>query len=892
MRFFKTALIVALFLLAWPRAAHCVNSHVKVLLLPFDVFSAVDISETRRNVMDALASSLESKGVEIVGLEEVRGLVVEGGVESFDENTALEISGEVSADFALLGSLTRLGMTTNVEMRVFDLKGQRPVAFYSRSSVSEGELLRTLERTGEEVYNKMTATLMERPVVKTGFVDRIIVSGNRRVDTEAILKKITSGAGEAFSPDDVKEDIRALYGTGYFEDITVDLSDTASGKVLTYKVREMPFIRAVVITGSKEIKDETIREAITVKENTFLDRAAVGENAERIKDLYAGDGFYLAEVKPRIDSDGVEATVTFDIKEGREVRVKRITFIGNERFSDKELKKVMGTKQAWLFSVLTESGRFNEFLFQNDLAMVLGKYYDNGYINADILDHRVLLSEDKKWFYITIAVTEGGQFSLGAIDFTGDILDSRGELADKLKIKTGETFSRATLSGDLDTLSDHYGDKGYAFADIKPITHINAEVKTVDITFDIKKNELAYVERINITGNTRTRDKVIRREIESEEGNLYSSSEMKRSSSNLKRLGYFDDVRVSKARGTASDRVDLNVDVKERPTGSISAGIGYSSVDKLIGTASISQSNFMGTGIKLDISGTVSASSARYVVGFTQPWLFDKPLSAGVDLYNVEREYPDFKIIKNGFDIRFGFPVYGRYTRGYITYTLEEVDVLDVSDDASTFIKEQEGNNTESSIRLTLKRDTRNDYFFPTEGHVVTVSTELAGGPIGGTIYFIKNELDAVQFFPLPLDTSFSVRGSAGYLQGYAGREPPIYERYFLGGINSLRGFETRSIGPKDPETGDLIGGDAMLVTNMEFLFPIFPEQKIRGLLFFDAGNAYDGRIDLTDLRYGAGVGIRWFSPIGPLRLEWGFNLDRRDEEPSSQWDFTIGTAF
>lgn len=867
-------------------------SRVSVIILPFDMHSKADISGTRRGAMDALASPLYSAGAEIVGIDEIKDLVFKEGVSRFDEQTAFEISKKVRADFAILGSVTRLGRTTNVDIRIIDIKEEKTLAQYHKSSVSEAELFRRLKDLAVPIYGLMTSTLESRPVLRSGIIDQVVVSGNVRVDTAAIMRKISSKAGTEFSPDDVREDIRSLYGTGYFDDIAANLSDTASGKILTFIVKEMPYIKKVEIQGNKEIKDESLAMFITVKENTVLDRVLLSENAEKIKAHYTEEGFYLATVTPVVEHGPMEATVIFKIDEGTAVEVKRITIIGNEAFSEKEIKKVMSTKELGLFSFFTHSSRFNELIFQNDLAMITGKYYDNGFIQADIVERKVLLSEDKKWFYITIAVVEGPQFSIGSTDLTGDILTTKREILEKIKIAPGEIFSRKKLSKDLDTLTDMYGDEGYAYADVKPLTSIHPEEKTIDITFDINQHELVYIERIGITGNTRTRDKVIRRELEAEEGKLFSASDIKKSRNNLRRLGYFEDVRIGRSQGTSSDRIKLDVEIKERPTGSISVGMGYSSVDKLIATTAISQSNFMGTGIKLDLSGTISGSSSKYILGFTEPWLFDKPISAGFDLYKTEREYVDFKISKKGFGLRFGFPVTKRYTRAYINYKLEDVRVFDVADDASSFILEQEGTNTESSVRGTIRRDTRNDAFFPSEGSVLSLTTEFAGGPLGGTSDFVKYESSAVKYFSLPKDTTISLRGTAGYVYGYSGNDAPIYERYFLGGINSIRGFLTRSISPKDEATGDLVGGRTMMVLNLEFLFPLVPQQQIKGLLFFDAGNSYAGGIELNDLRTSAGGGIRWFSPVGPLRLELGFNLDKREDEESSQWDFTIGTAF
>ena len=865
---------------------------LRVLLLPFEMRAEGDMSVLRRNITDSLAASIEAEGVEVAGIAEIRELMLKGGVKTFDEKTALELSSRVKADFAIIGSVTRLGSATTVDWRLLDLRDGAVKAFFHDSSASVSEILSRMSEKAGQTVEKMREALASRPAAREGAVTAITVIGNKRVDTEAVMRRVSSKAGEPFSADAVREDVRSIYATGYFDDVAADLSDTASGKVLTFKVREMPFIRKIEYRGNDGIKIERLEETVTMKTNTVLDRVLLAANAEKLKSLYEDEGFYLARISPSVETDGVEATVVFKIEEGPEVKVKRITIIGNEAFSDKRLKGLMATNEAGALSAVTQSGKFNEFVFQNDLAVLMNNYFDNGYINADVLDSRVLLSEDRRSFLVTIAISEGEQYRAGKIDVTGDLLYPKEELLAKIKLAAGDVFSRSELSKGLEGISTAYGDKGYAYAEVRPMTKVNPSERTIDITVDIKQNELVYIERIDLSGNVRTRDKVIRREIEVSEGGLYAATELRKSRDNLKRLGYFEDVRITEARGSASDRVKLIVSVKERPTGSVSLGFGYSSVDRLIGTASIAQSNFMGTGLKLDLSGTVSASSSRYILGVTEPWLFDRPISAGFDIYNTEKQYPDFDIRKKGFDLRFGFPITKRYTRGNITYKLEDAYISNVDPGASTFIKEQEGTSTESSIRAQVRRDTRNDAFFPSEGSVSSVTYEFAGGPLGGSSYFVKYEAEGVKFFELPWDTVFSLHGNIGYVHGYEGHEVPIYERYFLGGINTIRGFETRSVGPEDPASGDLIGGNTMFVVNAEYLFPVFPEQNIKGLVFFDLGNAYKGRIDLSDVRTSAGAGIRWFSPLGPLRLELGFNLDPRTGESSSQWDFAIGSVF
>ncbi len=868
----------------------------RVIIMPFAVYGKGDLPGFRREVLNALAFDVEEDGkFKIAGIERLKALVLEKKVYLFDEASASKIGKDEGAAFAILGSITKIDKNISLDIKLLDIAEGRIVASLYVKEENEKAVLESLKSFAGKLVEKMitTKSMIQKPEVKgtasdsfnrgLEIIGKVIITGNKRVDEEAVKTKIKSKAGEVFSRDDLRDDIKAVYDMGFFEDVMADIRDTDKGMELTFIVKERPVIKKVVINGNKEIKDEKINGAITVKENTILNRTLLSENAEKIKALYAAEGFFLASVEPVVErKDDAVAEVKFNIEEGDKVKVKRITIIGSKAYDEDEIKAIMDTSEVGFFSFLTKSGIFDEAVFQNDLIKIMAHYYDNGYIHAGITDHLVSLSSDKKWFFITIALSEGEQYKIGKIDIKGDILTTRALLMEKVKTATGEVFSRKILTGDISRLSDVYGDEGYANVNINPVTNTDEKVKIVDIAFDIQKNELVYIEKVNISGNVNTRDKVIRREIELSEGMLFSATDMKRSRNNLNRLGYFEKVNIAPQPGSAENKMVLNVDVKERPTGSISAGIGYSSVDKIIGTASISQSNFLGTGLKLDLSGTISASSKRYQFGITEPWLFDKPISAGVDIFKTSREYTDYTKDSKGFDLRSGFPVYGRDIRGYLTYTLEDVNVRNVSDSASSLIKEQEGTSLTSSVSGTLKRDTRDDAFFPTEGSVTSLTVQFAGGPLGGDNNFIKYVAEGIKYYELFWDMEFSTHGVIGYVQGLGGEDIPVYERFYLGGINTIRGFETRSIGP----------GDRELYANFEYLFPLVTEQKVKGLIFFDAGNAYNGNIDLGDSRTSAGIGIRWFSPVGPLRLEWGHNLNRREGEKASQWEFTIGTVF
>lgn len=854
--------------------------------------SIEDISDARREVMEAIASSLDEAGAEIVGLGLIREMMARTEARELAESELLTVAESADADFVIIGSLTRLGRTYNVDWRVLDTATAAPLGFYYESAGSVEELIGEIERTVGSMYSMLSEAPEARQVVREGNIYRVTVQGNKRIDSEAIAAKIKSKAGEPFSTDTVREDIRSIYGMGFIEDIRVDLSARADGTELTFIVKEKPRIKSITIKGNDEITTDVLKKILDAKFDSTLNPSVLIDDTERIKILYEAKGYYLVEVEHEAVSDELGADVTFTIDEGEKVRIKRITITGNEAFTDDELKDMMRTKEQSLYAAITGAALFKEPVFENDLAIIVRHYMNSGYVRADVVEHSVLLSEDRLWFYITIAVSEGEKYTVSGIDLTGELLRAKEELLENFGFTEGETFNRAKLTAGIDALKVIYGDEGYANAEFDIHSRIDDSSRTVYISLEITKNELVYIERIDIKGNTRTRDKVIRREFELVEGELFSSTALKNTKSNLKRLGYFQDVWVSRSPGTTSDRMKIDVEVEEVYTGSFTLGVGYSTVDKIIGTASILQTNFLGTGIVLNLSVALSGSGNNYNLSFTEPWLFEKPISAGFDIYNTEKEYQDFTIEKDGFDIKLGFPIYKRTVRGSVIYTLEDAFISDVSDDASIIITSQEGMSTVSSLQTILKADTRDDAFFPTEGSVVKLSTEYAGGPLGGTTDFVKYEASAIRYFQMPLSTVLSIKGSVGLIEGFGGSDVPIYEKYFLGGINSIRGFETRSVGPEDPETEELIGGESMLVVNTELVFPIMSSRTIRGVVFFDVGNSYESKIVIDDLRYGAGVGMRWFSPVGPLRIEWGYNLDKRDGEDQSMWEFTVGSPF
>jgi outer membrane protein insertion porin family len=546
---------------------------------------------------------------------------------------------------------------------------------------------------------------------------------------------------------------------------------------------------------------------------------------------------------------------------------------------------MMSTSEKGFFHFFTDSG----LLKQDDLKQDVGKlnafYLNHGFINARVGEPAI--TYDRTGISLKIPISEGRQFRVGKVEIAGDeLVRPRAELMAKLQITKKDFFDRDAIMRDVDFLTEAANDEGYANAEVIPRTEPREETQTVDVTYQTTKHKTVYFNRIYITGNTKTRDKVIRRELDLVEGDLYSRTKLKKSYMALNRLRYFEEIDFQSEKGPNETLTDILIRVKEKPTGMFSVGVGYSAIDHAVVSAQVSQQNLFGRGQTLALKASVGSSTQLYDLSFTEPWLFDMPLWSKFDLWNLYREYDSYSLDSKGFGMTFGYPLWERVV-GYLGYRLATNNVKDVKDSASFFIRRQAGETTSSGVTLTMTRDTTDDTMLPTRGSKNSASAEYTGGPLMGDVSYTRYGVSSSWFFPLPLDTVFGARGRVGYMQPNEGKEVPIYERYYLGGISSLRGL--REVGPTDPVTGDVIGGLTMLNFNFEYVFPLIKNAGMKGVVFFDTGNTWESGYDFGDMRKTAGAGVRWYSPIGPLRLEWGYVLDRKENEAASRWEFTIG---
>lgn len=721
-------------------------------------------------------------------------------------------------------------------------------------------------------------------------VYRITILGNVKIEEGVIKGVIKTQEGMPLSLEQVKEDIKSIFNLGYFSDVQVDIKSTPRGKEVIYIVMEKPSIKEINIIGAEKVKTDDIKEKITLKTRTILNLEKVKENAEQIRKLYFSKGYYGVRVEYSIDYlDTNEAIVNFKISEGPKGRIKKIIFKGNKNIKSSDLKKAMMTKQWNIFSILTKTGILDEDILKNDIQLLSAYYYDHGFLDVKISEPKINLKDPRR-IEIEIEIDEGRQYRIGDIDFKGDVLTTKEDLFKVLKIKRGDIYRTSVIREEINRLTEIFANKGYAYVEITPETLTDSKNLRVNITFDIEKKKQVYFEKIQITGNTKTRDKVVRRELQVSEGELYHATGLKRSQERLKRTGFFKEVDFSTSRGSSDEKLNLDIKVEEAPTGALSVGVGYSSVEKVIGSASISDRNLFGMGYHGVFKFNLGADLREFKLSFTDPYFLGYPFALGTDLYNEKREFDTYSSKIKGGDLRFGKEITDRF-RLDIMYKLETINIYEVAIDASRFIKEQEGKKTTSAISFTPSYDSRDDYFNPTRGGRHSITLQYAGGVLGFDNEYVKVSGETSWYFSLPLNLILNLRGKAGFIEPYSGKKAPIYEKFFVGGMYTIRGFEFGTAGPLD-ENREPLGARKMLVFNSELQFPLSREIGLRAAIFWDIGKGFDKWKDLSPLKTGAGVGLRWFSPLGPIHIDMGYNLNPKPGEKRRVIDFTFGTVF
>jgi outer membrane protein insertion porin family len=854
----------------------------KVAVFPFTVTSKESLGHLGEKISQEIRERLKADGFTSVSQEDLHKELSQV-TEPLDEAQIQAIGRKLGADMVIWGNLLKVGDLFSLEAQALDLVGKKRGV----SLKLQGTGLHSLSGLSRQMAQELSLKILGKERVT-----RIVVKGNRRIEKDAILGVMQTREGEILAPAHLREDLKAIYKMGYFTDVRLDASDTPEGRILTVLVKEKPAIREIMVEGNRKLKKDKIIEVMNLKPFSVASEGAIKEDINKVQQLYRESGYYSAQITYNLMPAGEhEVNLVLHVIEGGKMAVKEIEFEGNKTFSAKELRKVMETKERGFFAPIawiTGAGKLNRDVLERDLEKVAAFYYNHGYIKAKIGEPKIDIRAD--WIYITIPVQEGPEYHVGKVDMTGDLLEDKDKQISMLRTPKDEVYSREVLQEDLTTLADFYADHGYANADIVPLIKEDNEKLIVDVTFDIHQGKKVYFERIDIGGNVKTRDKVIRRELRVYEQDLFSATNLKESIKNLRRLEYFEDVNFATTPGSAPDRMNLKITVKERPTGTFGLGAGYSTQDRLVGMVEVSQNNLFGRGQQLKLSGVIGSISHRFRASFTEPYLFDRPLALGIDAFNWERQYSEYTRISKGGVLRLSHPLKWKYTRLFWMYRFENVNLNDLQYGASPVLVQAAQIHNTSATSFVIRRDSRDSLFAATKGSDNSLSFELAG--LGGDTAFVRYIVESGWYFPIKWDIIAVSHARAGGMNKLSWGAMPAYELFYLGGIDTIRGFKYAEISPRDPNTGDRIGGPRFLQLNQEIRFPLYKKLGLTGTLFFDAGNVYGPNYVGPFLRTSAGVGFRWFSPMGPLRVEWGYNLSKHPWERSSAWEFTMGGSF
>lgn len=783
-------------------------------------------------------------------------------------------------DYLIWGSLFTTGGELSVDIRLFNVLAlQDPIPYFGKAAAVEN-----LYNVVTTLCREIGSDLFERQMIVS-----IDVEGNRRIEADAVLKVIDAKQGDVFKPAQLSNDLKRVFEMGYFEDVRIESREEEKGIGLHFIVTEKATVRKLKYVGNHVYEDDEVAEVVQTGTGSILNIYKINEDIQRIKALYTEKNYHNCEVTYTAEAlDNNQADIVFTIKEGKKLKVETILFEGNHFFSDKEIKKVMETDEKGFFSWITSSGDLDRNQLDQDVYRIESLYKNNGFIDARISDPEVRFESEH--IVVKFKIQEGEPYKVGTLLFKGDLIVSEDRLQETLKMKSGDLYSREKLRTNVFAVSDIYMNQGYANADIVPGIQKNDVEKVVDITFQIDKGNPVYIERVLISGNTKTRDKVIRRQILVIEQELYSMVKIQKSMKNLQRIDFFENVDIKTSKGSREDWLDLNVEVMEKPTGAFSFGGGYSSEDNLFGMISVSERNFRGRGQVLSAKAEVSASATRFSLSFTEPWMFDIPLSFGVDVYNWDKEYDYYDRDSKGGSVRFGYLVFDYTTAGF-KYGYEDFTIDNVQE---AYTDVDEGHYVTSSITLSMRYDSRNKPFNPTEGAQHTASVEYAGGFLGGEIDFTKYIVETGWYFPLFWKFTGFLHGRAGFLDDRSRDDIEIdYERFYLGGINSVRGYDWQDINATPEGEIEERGGEKFIQFNAEMVFPIVEDLNFAGVIFYDMGDTYlkDEDVALEDLYSSYGAGFRWYSPMGPIRIEYGKILNG-NEYSGGRWEFSMGAAF
>ncbi|MBT5941107.1 MAG: outer membrane protein assembly factor BamA [Rhodospirillaceae bacterium] len=731
---------------------------------------------------------------------------------------------------------------------------------------------------------------------KSFIVEEIVVQGTHRIEQSTVRSYLLLQEGDNFDRRRVDQSLKSLFATGLFADVVI----SREGKTLFVKVVENPVINRIAFEGNKRIDEADLQKEVVLRPRVVFTRTKVQADVKRVLEVYRVNGRFGATVVPKIiQLPQNRADLVFEIDEGPLTKVERISFVGNKAESDSDLRSVIRTKETIWYRFLSSDDTYDPDRLTLDRELLRRHYLAEGFADFRVESAVAELTPDGKAFFITFSVNEGQRYKFGNIDVAAGLrgLNAK-QLKALIKFKKGDEYDNTKVDGAIDKITDAVGNLGFAFVEVRPRVNRNRKEKIVDITFDIREGPRVFVERIDISGNVRTIDKVIRREFQIVEGDAFNAAKLRRSRQRIQNLDFFNKVNIQRLPGSTPDKTIVKVEIEEKSTGSLSFGVGFSTDSGALLDLGLRESNLLGRGQALSFNGTLAAEKSTVNISFTEPYFLDRDIAAGFDLYHVNQDLQDtrsYDFKKSGLGLRAGFQV-APFLRQNWRYKAEVSSIENVASSASSLIQAQEGKRYLSEVGHSLTYDRRDSRIAPTEGYVLKMINDLAG--FGGNIRYLKNQLRAGQYYEVTDKWVLGLNGRVGHILGLD-QHVNIADRFFLGGT-TLRGFKSAGAGPRDISTDDSLGGEWIYNGSLQLRFPLgLPaELGLSGRIFSDFGSL--GQVnpstssikDSGSIRASAGAGIGWVSPFGPMNIDFGFPLAKESYDKTELMRINFGTRF
>ncbi|MFM7347851.1 MAG: outer membrane protein assembly factor BamA [Tagaea sp.] len=735
-------------------------------------------------------------------------------------------------------------------------------------------------------------------------VQEIRIEGTQRIAVETVRAYVAVQPGDVLDAEVLDRSLKALFGTGLFADVAL----RQEGGALVVRVVENPIVNRIAFEGNRRLKDENLTPEVTLKPRTVFTRAKIQADVKRLQDIYRRTGRFAATVEPKIiQLPQNRVDVVFEIDEGAITGIQRINFVGNRHFGDGSLREQIQTRESRWWRFLSSDDVYDPDRLSFDRELLRKYYLSYGYADFRVVSAIAELTPDREGFHVTFTLDEGERYRFGKVEVVSQVRDlKREDLEGEVGASEGAWYNADRVESSTAALSDFAARRGFPFVEVRPRVTRDREARTISVIFEVQEGPRVYIERINIVGNTRTIDKVIRREMQVVEGDALNTAKLRRSRERIRGLQFFDRVEVTNVPGDAPDRTVVNVEVQERSTGEVSFGIGYSTSDGPLADVSLRERNLLGRGQDIRLGGTLSSRRQQIDFSFTQPYFLDRSMSAGFDLFRMQRDFQreaGYDYRTTGVVPRLSYPI-TEYLNQELRYTLRNDEITNVAAGAATLVRDAAGEVLLSGIGHTTIYDRRDDRLDPTDGYFVRLTNDVAG--LGGDAKFLRSGLATGYFYPLAQDYVIALLAEGGYIQALSNDRVRLQHRYFLGGDN-FRGFRTQGVGPRDRDSGGSIGGNAFYVTTAELQFPtgLPREFGVRGAMFAEAGSLWSfdrpprGRpgatavlFDDSSIRSSAGFGLLWRSPFGPIRVSVAKAIQKQEYDRTELFRFQFGSRF